>query len=225
MFYLFLLAHLVADFMLQPYWLVKRKRRWDGLLIHGGVVLACMLLLALFDRRALELWPAMLGITAVHVTADWWKVHRCDRLFPRPIVPFLIDQVIHFGTLALLLSACMPLAEVWTLEGSPLAAYAIYAAVYVVAAFAVPIGVMVWLDPQFRHAARAGQARARSLVVGAMSVSLALLGGALALPATLIGYAAITRRPASEHPLDMPAGTFAVLLAAATLGALLTLLL
>ena len=30
MFYLFLLAHLVADFVLQPYWLVVRKRRWEA---------------------------------------------------------------------------------------------------------------------------------------------------------------------------------------------------
>ena len=31
MFYLFLFAHLVADFALQPFWLVLRKRHWDGL--------------------------------------------------------------------------------------------------------------------------------------------------------------------------------------------------
>ncbi len=35
MLYLFLFAHLVADFVLQPFWLVQRKRHWDGLLIHG----------------------------------------------------------------------------------------------------------------------------------------------------------------------------------------------
>ena len=55
MFYLFLLAHLVADFVLQPYWLVVRKQRWDGLLLHGGIVLACMLLLPLADSAALAL--------------------------------------------------------------------------------------------------------------------------------------------------------------------------
>jgi hypothetical protein len=224
MFYLFLLAHLVANFMLQPYWLVQRKRRWDGLLIHGGLVLGCMLLLPLIDPRALELWPAMLGITAVHVLADWGKVHRYDKRFSRPIVPFLLDQLIHVGTLALALGLSLPLWQVWTLDGSPMAPYALYAGAYVVAAFAVPIGVMIWLDPQFSKVALAGRARLRCLLVGATSVSLALMGGALALPATLIGYAAITRRPASQHPLDMPAGIFAVLLAAVILGAALSLL-
>src|SRR5258705_3573043 len=83
MFYLFLLAHLVADFVLQPYWLVVRKQRWDGLLLHGGIVLACMLLLPLADAAALALWPAMLGITAIHIAADWWEVRYGGRN-PRP---------------------------------------------------------------------------------------------------------------------------------------------
>ena len=64
MLYLFLFAHLVADFVLQPFWLVQRKKGWDGLLIHGGIVLACMLLLPLAERATLALLPAMLAITA-----------------------------------------------------------------------------------------------------------------------------------------------------------------
>ena len=80
MFYLFLLAHLVADFVLQPYWLVVRKQRWDGLLLHGGIVLACMLLLPLADLSALALWPMMLAITAVHIAADRWKVRYGSRI-------------------------------------------------------------------------------------------------------------------------------------------------
>ena len=88
MFYLFLLAHLVADFVLQPYWLVVRKRRWDGLLLHGGIVLACMLLLPLADAAALALWPVMLAITAVHIVADWLKVHHGGRIPARRLAHF-----------------------------------------------------------------------------------------------------------------------------------------
>ena len=224
MIYLFLLAHLVADFILQPYWLVVRKRRWDGLLIHGGIVLVCMLTLPLADRAALALWPAMLAITAVHIAADWWKVRYGDRVPGPPIVAFLLDQVIHVATLCAALGIALPAEYAWTQAGSPSAHLAIDAAVYVVAAFATPIAVMVWLDPAFEHAALAGGARIRSLLAGATVVSLALLGGILALPATLLGVAVLTRRPASTHPLDMPSGLLVVLCVAATLGAVLALI-
>ena len=78
MFYLFLFAHLVADFVLQPFWLVQRKRTWGGLFLHGGIVLACMLALPLFDRATLSLWPAMLAITGIHIIADRLKVQLRD---------------------------------------------------------------------------------------------------------------------------------------------------
>lgn len=224
MFYLFLLAHLVADFMLQPYWLVQRKRRWDGLLIHGGAVLACMLLLALADARTLALWPAMLGITAVHVAADWWKVNYGDHLSAIPIIPFLLDQVIHISTLCVALSLALPPEQVWTLAGSPIAHTAVYAAAYVVTAFAAPIGVMIWLDPAFKHIALAGRARLRSLLAGTLVISLTVFGGVVALPATLLGLAVVTRAPRSVHPLDQQAGLLAVLCIAATLGVLLAMM-
>src|SRR5262245_52172289 len=104
MFYLFLLAHLVADFILQPHWLVLRKQRWDGLLIHGGIVLACMLALALIDPTALALWPVMVAITVVHVAADRCKVRYGNRVLGPPIVPFLLDQMVHVVILTVALS-------------------------------------------------------------------------------------------------------------------------
>ncbi len=55
MFYLFILAHLIADFALQPLWLVRRKRQWDGLFMHVGLVLACMLVVALVEPSAWRL--------------------------------------------------------------------------------------------------------------------------------------------------------------------------
>jgi hypothetical protein len=222
MFYLFLLAHLVADFMLQPYWLVLRKRRWDGLLIHGGVVLACMLLLPLADRATLALWPAMLGITAVHMAADWWKVRYGNRIPGPPIGPFLLDQVIHIATLCMALSLALPAEQV--IATSPVAHLALVAAAYVVAAFATPIGVMIWLDPAFSNAAIGGGARIRSVLAGVAIVSLTLFGGLLALPATLAGVMLIARHPRSTHPLDMPAGMLAVLCVGAAMGTVLALM-
>lgn len=225
MFYLFLLAHLVADFVLQPLWLVRRKRRWDGLLIHVGVVLACMLLLIPVEPAARGLVPAMLGISAAHLLADRWKVRHADKLFRPPFVPFLLDQAIHLGTLAAALSLSLPAEQVWGLAASPLAAPALYAIVYLLAACALPVALIVALDPQFTHAAHAAAARLRSLVAAVSVLSLALFAGPLALPVTLAGYAVAARRPVSAHPLDAPAGLLAVLLGAAMLGALLAALL
>jgi hypothetical protein len=218
MVYLFLLAHLVADFILQPYWLVLRKRRWDGLLLHGAIVLACMLLLPLADSRTLSLWPAMLAITAVHIAADWWKVNHGSRVPGPPIVSFMLDQVIHIATLSVVLSLALPTEMVWGMAGSPVASTAAYACAYIAAAFAAPISVMVWLDPAFKHAALAGRARLRSLFASSAVLVLTVVGGVVALPATLLGLAVVVRRPLSPHPLDMPVGLLAVLSVAAALG-------
>jgi hypothetical protein len=224
MFYLFLLAHLVADFILQPYWLVVRKRRWDGLLIHGGIVLACMLALPLADRSALALWPAMLGIALVHIAADWWKVRYGDRLPGPPIVPFMLDQVIHVATLCVALSLALPAGQVWGLAASPAAASALRAAAYIIGACATPIAVMIWLDPAFQHLALAGRARMRSLFAGVGIISLMLIGGSLALPVALFGLVIALRHPRSSHPLDTPVGLSMVLGVAAALGAALAMI-
>jgi hypothetical protein len=221
MLYLFLFAHLVADFVLQPYWLVMRKRRWDGLLIHVAVVLACMLLLPLLDRSTLALWPAMLGIATVHLAADRWKVRYGHHIPGPPIGPFLLDQAIHIATICAALRLTLPAAQVWSLASSPLAQLALYGTAYIIAAFATPIGVMIWLDPAFSNAALSGGARVRSLLAGVSVVSLTLFGGVLALPATLIGAAVAARRPQSAHPLDMPTGMLAVICVSAALGTVL----
>lgn len=221
MFYLFLLAHLVADFALQPLWLVRRKRRWDGLLLHVAIVLGAMLALPLIEPAAAALWPAMLAIAGVHLAADRWKVRYADALFRPPFVPFLLDQAIHVGTLALALSLALPPAQVWGLDAAPAALPALYLSGYIVAALAAPIALIVLLDPAFAHAAHAARARVRSLVAAVAVLTLVLVAGPVALPVTLAGLVVAARRPASAHPLDAPAGLLAVALTAAVTGALL----
>lgn len=224
MFYLFLLAHLVADFILQPYWLVKRKNRVSGLAMHCGIVLASMALIPLVEPAAVSLWPAMLAITAVHFAADWWKVQHGHRIPGPPIVPFLVDQLIHLATLTLVLGSALPMAQLWSVGSSAMANEAIIASAYVVAAFAGPIAVMIWLDPRFDHLALAGRARIRSFVAAIGVVSLMLVSGALALPAALIGVTVATYRPRSPHPLDAPVGMLTVMAIAALLGTLLVMM-
>jgi hypothetical protein len=223
MFYLFLLAHLIADFALQPMWLVRRKRQWDGLFLHVGIVMACMLVLMLVEPAARGLWPAMLGIGAVHLAVDRWKVRYADRLFQPPFVPFMLDQLIHWATIAAALSLALPAAQVWSPAASALAWPAIYLCAYLATTLAVPIALIVAFDPTFKHAAQATSARARSLVAGLAVLTLALVAGPIALPVTLAGLALATRRPASAHPLDGQIGLHAVAIAAAAAGAILTM--
>jgi hypothetical protein len=223
MFFLFLFAHLVADFVLQPFWLVLRKRFWSGLFIHVGIVLACMLALPLTDPAASGLWPAMLAITAVHIAADRWKVRHGHHIPGPPIGPFLLDQLIHMGTIALVLSVALPPDAVWSLDASPVARLALYASGYIVAACAVPIGAMIWLDPSSSQQDLSGGARVRSLAVGAGMLSLVLFAGALALPAAVLGAALVVRIPRSAHPLDAPLGLLVTAGCAACIGAALGL--
>lgn len=217
MLYLFLFAHLVADFVLQPYWLVVRKLYWYGLAIHGAIVFTCMFALGIIDHALLALWPVMLGITMVHVLADWWKVHRADRILKPAIVPFLLDQVIHAATLVGALSLALPQHTLWTITPS-YADLALYGAAYVVAGLAVPIGIMVWRDPLFQHAALAPRARLRSFAIGAAGVSLVLFAGPLALPIGLGGLLAVSSQQPLAHPLDCTEERLRVLFLAALCG-------
>ncbi|HEU5085954.1 MAG TPA: DUF3307 domain-containing protein [Roseiflexaceae bacterium] len=224
MLYVFLLAHVVADFILQPYWLVQRKNRLSGLAIHCSIVLACMLLLGLLDARVWALWPAMLAITAVHFGADFWKVRYGHHIPGPPIGPFLLDQMIHIATLIGVLSLVMPQAQLWSLGGSAAAHTALIAAAYVIVAFAVPIGVMVWLDPRFEHLALAGHARMRCLLLGVTLLVLVQMSSLLALPAALVGLTLAARHPMSIHPLDRPIGMLSVASGAALCGLVLLVL-
>ncbi|WP_129633247.1 DUF3307 domain-containing protein [Candidatus Oscillochloris fontis] len=225
MLYLFFLAHLVADFMLQPLWLIQRKRYWYGLVIHVGLVLVCMLAIIPFEPRAAALWPVMMGISVVHFGADHWKIQYGDRMVRSPLLAFLLDQVIHAVTIIIGLSLALPLEQVWSLQTSAFALPAIYAICYLLASFAAPITLIVALDPTFKHASLAAAARVRSLVAAVVVLSLAIFVTPVALPATLAGIAAATRHPASGHPLDSPLGLMVVVLVAASLGAVLTLVL
>ncbi|NTV63336.1 MAG: hypothetical protein HGA65_07335 [Oscillochloris sp.] len=139
-------------------------------------------------------------------------------------MPFLLDQVIHVGTLIVVLSLALPAEQVWSSQSSVLAMPSIYAACYLVATLAVPIGLIVVFDPTFQHASLAAAARGRSLLAAGVVLSLSLFATPLALPAALASVVVASRRPASRHPLDSPTGLIAVLIIAASLGAALTMI-
>jgi len=143
MFYRLILAHLVGDFVLQNRWLVLRKRTLHGLSMHVGMVGLAMAVVA--GDHLGQWWPWLLVILIVHGATDWAKVHLEPRLRLPPILPFLVDQVVHVLSIA----AVVTLAETngaglaWN-EGEPVWWIA---SVYLVATFALSIALPLWLDP------------------------------------------------------------------------------
>ena len=93
------LAHLVADFLLQPYELVRLKSRPVGLAIHAvvhGVITA--ILVAPFLPR----WGLIVPVlVVVHYLLDWLKVARGPVVGPVSLLVFLGDQAAHLTALLL----------------------------------------------------------------------------------------------------------------------------
>jgi hypothetical protein len=92
-----LFAHMMADYVLQSNWLVARKRSWDGLLLHGGIVgFMSMLVLAPYLKTV---WLALLVLTALHTTQDYLKIYSGPRLAIHSFIPYMIDQLMHYTTI------------------------------------------------------------------------------------------------------------------------------
>jgi hypothetical protein len=87
-------AHVLADFVFQPGWMVSRKREPLVLAGHGGVVLAT----AILATGSVD--PGLLWLVALHVAIDALKAQG-----PRRLAPFLLDQAAHLAVLAALAQA------------------------------------------------------------------------------------------------------------------------
>lgn len=85
-------AHLLGDFVFQPNWMVRRKKRIDVLLLHAAIPAA---ITTLFLGC---LHPQIIGIAfATHVAIDFTKVRLKDRM-----TWFIIDQMAHAAVLVTL---------------------------------------------------------------------------------------------------------------------------
>lgn len=84
-------AHLCADFLLQPSWLIRRKRKLAFLFLHIAIVtVLTSLFLGSFN-------PYILGVIAVtHAFADYMKA----AFFKDRLGSFLADQAFHFTVIA-----------------------------------------------------------------------------------------------------------------------------
>jgi hypothetical protein len=85
-----LTAHLVADFPLQPGWMIRRKRHPAVLGLHGAVVGSVAIL-------ALGAWPTslLLILLTTHLAMDAIKVY----LLGDSLGSFTVDQVVHLAVI------------------------------------------------------------------------------------------------------------------------------
>jgi len=128
MFWQLLLAHLLADFPLQPMWLVRSKRFFWGLAVHGTVHFLTLLLVVGGARGAI--WPQLLALALVHFAIDALKYSLGSRRPGWVTAPYFIDQAVHVLSVLLVTRWIESLKPGLSLAISP--ALAIFASAYVV---------------------------------------------------------------------------------------------
>ncbi len=101
-------SHLLADYVLQTDWLVKRKSRfvvrelrsWDGLLLHGFIL--WLVTLGVLAAYAAVLWPFITALAILHTLQDAFKTWLGPRPPTHPIYLYSLDQLAHLMLLLLL---------------------------------------------------------------------------------------------------------------------------
>ncbi|MBK8988737.1 MAG: DUF3307 domain-containing protein [Chloroflexi bacterium] len=113
-FPILLLAHLIADFPLQTNRIYILKTRGNkGLALHVAIHL---LVAAMLMQRPWQHIPLLVVYGIIHFAVDWFKVHKSG---VKQTPGFLLDQLAHFVTIAMLslaqpnLIALLPLWLVW----------------------------------------------------------------------------------------------------------------
>lgn len=110
-----LLAHFLADFVLQPEKLVKwKQRQWSGIAVHGLVHMGISLVLLAVYLPNMSVIAAILLVAAAHFLIDWLKIIY-ERGAKKYVGPFLADQAAHIAVLALAAYALgdVPLSMTW----------------------------------------------------------------------------------------------------------------
>jgi hypothetical protein len=130
-----LLAHLIADFILQPYELVRLKSRSIGLLIHAGIHagVTAALVVPLSPRG----WQIAGLVGLIHYLIDYGKVRAGFATGPASLAAFVLDQVAHLAALAVVLMiAGVPWGAEWAFASPQLTAAMFYGIPYVAVTFA-----------------------------------------------------------------------------------------
>lgn len=176
MFVKLLFAHLMADFVLQNKWLVQRKQRWDGLLLHVGLVFLAMVGVAWDELE--QWWPWLICLAVVHALTDWAKLHLEGQARLLPIIPFLGDQIVHIGAVLFVVLFHN------TLKGQPLLLSQLLtynalpwwiADLYITCTFAASIALPIWMAPDSLMR-RPDHARWTTILAGALVLTLSWQG-------------------------------------------------
>lgn len=173
MFWRILLSHILADYPLQPDWIVFNKRKAWGLGVHIAIHFGAMFLLVGPTRT--EIWPKLLALAGVHLLLDITKSSITPARARSAIPYYLLDQLLHVISIYLVASwidrgldpALIPPSSEWPLLAS---AYIIATYVWFITertAYSNDKGYMIELEEQFwpRMIGRAVMLTALLLVV------------------------------------------------------------
>ena len=123
LFWRLLLAHLLADYPLQPNALVRMKDKPIGLALHLGI--HAVVTMAMLWPVADVLWPGVLGLMLFHGLLDRAKIRKTAALGLSEPAAYLLDQTLHLISLVTLawlftrissVAAALQLAP-WSVQG------------------------------------------------------------------------------------------------------------
>lgn len=94
-----LLAHLLADFVLQPHKLVAWKfKSWKGTATHASIHLAANLLIFLPFLYDIRVWLVLMGVAATHFGIDSIKIQK-EKRGRHFLAYFCADQMAHLAVI------------------------------------------------------------------------------------------------------------------------------
>lgn len=110
LFWRLLLAHLTADFLLQPDWVfrIKSRHRW-GVLLHGGIVGLTTFLLAAPYLSSARVITLLICALIIHIFQDKAKIIFASQVARDNLWTFLLDQFLHVLAMGLVALACADL--------------------------------------------------------------------------------------------------------------------
>jgi Protein of unknown function (DUF3307) len=147
------LAHFLADYPLQPGWMAHNKRRPHVMLGHVSVHFLVMLLLAGESRG--QVWPFLLALTLAHLMTDISK-ETVHWLRPKWVIgPYVIDQMIHYGTILLTGAWIERAVGPVRLPFSPQAAILLTAYLVGTYVWFISERIFVYADPSYREEVQA----------------------------------------------------------------------
>jgi hypothetical protein len=155
MFWRILLSHILADYPLQPDWIVFNKRKAWGLGTHIAIHFGAMFVLV--GPARMQIWPKLLALAGVHLLLDITKSSITPARARSAIPYYLLDQLLHVVSIYLVAGwidrsldpAFLPASSEWPLLAS---AYIIATYVWFITertAYSNDKDYMVELEDQF----------------------------------------------------------------------------